>query len=174
MEGLGGTWKDFGDLGDLGGGTWRDLGTWGSGRNVAWQILVRPTQFCPGRAGCGHSQNLPDPMPQAWISALVRPTQFCAGRKSVENARVEQILAGEGTFSTPAILPGSSRIWPRPDLARPWVPAKSGPGPILRVHSKMVFGHNLHYMAPFGIPRPGFCMVFQRASFVCSCPGTDF
>ena len=28
----------------------------------------------------------------------------------------------------------------------------------------MVFGHNLHYMAPFGIPRPGFCMIFQRAS----------
>ena len=37
----------------------------------------------------------------------------------------------------------------------------------------MVFGHNLHYMAPFGIPRPGFCMVFQRASFVFSCPGLD-
>ena len=38
----------------------------------------------------------------------------------------------------------------------------------------MVFGRNLHYMAPFGIPRTGFCMVFQRASFVFSCPGADF
>ena len=146
--------------------TWGDLeglgGALGSGRNFAWQILVRPTQFCPGRAGCGrspnladpmpeawilalvrptqfcpgragcgHSQNLPDPMPQAWISARVRPFEFCAGRKSVENARVEQIVAGEGTFSTPTILPGSSRIWPRPDLARPWGLAKSGPGPML-------------------------------------------
>ena len=38
----------------------------------------------------------------------------------------------------------------------------------------MVFGHNLHYMALFEIPRTGFCMVFQRASFVFSCPGADF
>ena len=30
----------------------------------------------------------------------------------------------------------------------------------------MIVGHNLHYMAPFGIPRPGFCMFFQPASFV--------
>ena len=39
--------------------------------------------------------------------------------------------------------------------------------------SKIVFGHNLHHMAPFAIPRAGFCMVFQRASFVFSCPGPD-
>ena len=45
---------------------------------------------------------------------------------------------------------------------------------ILRVPSKMVFGHNLHYMAPFAIPRAGFCIVFQRASFVFSFPGADF
>ena len=32
----------------------------------------------------------------------------------------------------------------------------------------------LEYMAPFAIPRPGFCMVFQRASVVFSCPGSDF
>ena len=38
----------------------------------------------------------------------------------------------------------------------------------------MFFGHNLHYMAPFGNPRTAFCMVFQRASFVFSCPGADF
>ena len=38
----------------------------------------------------------------------------------------------------------------------------------------MVFGHNLHHMAPFGIPRVAFCMVFRRASFVFSCQGTDF
>ena len=29
-------------------------------------------------------------------------------------------------------------------------------------------------MARFAIPRPGFCMVFQRASFDFSCPGADF
>ena len=29
-----------------------------------------------------------------------------------------------------------------------------------------VFAHTLHYMAPFAIPNTGFCMVFQRASFV--------
>ena len=40
--------------------------------------------------------------------------------------------------------------------------------------SKMVFGQNLHHMAPFEIPRAGLCMVFQRASFVFSCPGVDF
>ena len=40
--------------------------------------------------------------------------------------------------------------------------------------SKMVLGHNLHHMAPFGIPRAAFCMVFRRASFVFSCQGTDF
>ena len=40
--------------------------------------------------------------------------------------------------------------------------------------SKMVLGHNLHHMAPFAIPRAGCCMVFQRASFVFSCPGADF
>ena len=37
----------------------------------------------------------------------------------------------------------------------------------------MVFGHNLRYMAPFDFSRAGFCMVFRRASFVFSCPGTD-
>ena len=29
----------------------------------------------------------------------------------------------------------------------------------------MVFGYNLHYMAPFAIPRAGFCIVFRCASF---------
>ena len=38
----------------------------------------------------------------------------------------------------------------------------------------MVFGHNLRYMAPFDFSRAGFCMVFRRASFVCSCPGAAF
>ena len=37
----------------------------------------------------------------------------------------------------------------------------------------MFFGRNLHCMAPFAILRAGFCMVFQRASFVFSCPGVD-
>ena len=47
-------------------------------------------------------------------------------------------------------------------------------------HLKMVFGHNLHYMAPCSIPRAGFCMVFQRASCVYMpesgflSPGSDF
>ena len=148
-------------------------GTWGLGRNVVWQILVRPTQLFPGRAGCGRSPNLADPMPEAWILALVRPTQKNVGRESSGNAGAEQILAAEGTFSTPTILPGSSRIWPRPDLARPWVPAKSGPGPILRVHSKMFFGHNLNYMAPFAIPRAGFRMCFSARIFCLFMPKDD-
>ena len=38
----------------------------------------------------------------------------------------------------------------------------------------MVFGHNFHYMAPFGIPRPGFCMVFQPASFAFHARGETF
>ena len=38
----------------------------------------------------------------------------------------------------------------------------------------MVFGHNLHHMAPFEFLEAGFCMVFRRASFVFSCPGVDF
>ena len=38
----------------------------------------------------------------------------------------------------------------------------------------MVFDHNLHYMAPFAIPRAGFCTEFQRASFVFSYQGVDF
>ena len=42
-----------------------------------------------------------------------------------------------------------------------------------QVPFKMVFGHNLHYMAPFGIPRTGFCMVFQHASLVVSCLEVD-
>ena len=45
---------------------------------------------------------------------------------------------------------------------------------ISRVPSQMVLGHNLHYMAPFGIPRAWFCIVFQRASLVFSCLGADF
>ena len=45
---------------------------------------------------------------------------------------------------------------------------------ILKVPSRMGFGHNLHYMAPFAIPRAGFCIVFQRTSFVYSCPEADF
>ena len=45
---------------------------------------------------------------------------------------------------------------------------------ILRDTPKMVFGHNLRYMAPFDFSRAGLCMVFRRASFVFSCPGTDF
>ena len=38
----------------------------------------------------------------------------------------------------------------------------------------MAFGHNLHHMVPFGIPRVAFCMVVRRVSFVFSCPGPDF
>ena len=103
-------------------------------------------------------------MPEAWILALVRPTQFCAGRESSGNAGFEQIWAGEGTFSTLAMLPGSSRIWPWPTLGsgQVWTRTDSESW----VHCKMVLGHNLHYIAPFAIPRTGFCMVFQRASFV--------
>ena len=41
-----------------------------------------------------------------------------------------------------------------------------------RVRPKMVFGHNLRYMAPFDFLRKGFCMAFRHASFVFSCPGS--
>ena len=37
---------------------------------------------------------------------------------------------------------------------------------------RMVFGHNLHHMAPFGILEAGFCMVFRCASFWLLVPGT--
>ena len=41
--------------------------------------------------------------------------------------------------------------------------------------AQMCFGCNLHHiMAPFDFLRAGFCMEFRRASFVFSCPGTDF
>ena len=30
---------------------------------------------------------------------------------------------------------------------------------------KMVFGHNLHLMAPFELIPAGFCIIFRRASF---------
>ena len=38
----------------------------------------------------------------------------------------------------------------------------------------MVFGHNLHYMAPFATPRAGFCMAVQRTSFVFVMPWGGF
>ena len=41
-------------------------------------------------------------------------------------------------------------------------------------HPQMVFDHNLHYMAPFAIPRAGFCTEFRRASVVFSYLGVDF
>ena len=45
---------------------------------------------------------------------------------------------------------------------------------ILKGTPKMVFGHNLRYMAPFDFSSAGFCMFFRRASFVVLCTGTDF
>ena len=39
---------------------------------------------------------------------------------------------------------------------------------------KVVSGHNLHHMAPFSNPRPGFCMVFRCACFWFWVPGTHF
>ena len=61
-------------------------------------------------------------------------------------------------------------------LGHPWDPRApaSSQMPLIRGTSKMVFGHNLRYMAPFDFSRAGFCMVFRRASFVFSCPGADF
>ena len=57
--------------------------------------------------------------------------------------------------------------------------ALAAPGPlaytrILKGTPKMVFGHNLRYMAPFDFPRAGFCMVLRRASIAFSCLGMDF
>ena len=40
--------------------------------------------------------------------------------------------------------------------------------------AKMVLGHNLHHMAPFGILEAGFCMVFRPASFWFLVPGSHF
>ena len=54
------------------------------------------------------------------------------------------------------------------NLVPSWKCPCSGFGP------KMVFGHNLRYMAPFRIPRAAFCMFFRRGSFVFSYPGADF
>ena len=39
---------------------------------------------------------------------------------------------------------------------------------------RMVFGYNLHHMAPFGILEAGFCMAFRCASFWFLVPGTHF
>ena len=39
---------------------------------------------------------------------------------------------------------------------------------------KMVLGHNLHHMSPFGILQAGFCMVFRPASFCFFWPGVSF
>ena len=52
----------------------------------------------------------------------------------------------------------------------PWSP-RHAPGFSCQV-PKIVFGHNLHHMAPFPDPRPGFCMVFRRATFIFLAPGT--
>ena len=41
-------------------------------------------------------------------------------------------------------------------------------------YPQVVLDHNLCYMAPFAIPRAGFCIEFRRASFIFSCPGVDF
>ena len=38
----------------------------------------------------------------------------------------------------------------------------------------MVFGHNLHLMAPFEILEAGFCTELRRASFWVLCPRVDF
>ena len=61
-------------------------------------------------------------------------------------------------------------------LGHPWDPTApaSSQMPLMRGTPKMVFGHNLRYMAPFDFSRAGFCMVFRRASFVFSCSETDF
>ena len=40
--------------------------------------------------------------------------------------------------------------------------------------TKMVFGHNLHLMAPFEFLEAGFCMEFRRASFWFLCTRADF
>ena len=40
--------------------------------------------------------------------------------------------------------------------------------------ARMVFGHNLQHMAPFGVPTTVFCMVFRHATLVFSTPGTIF
>ena len=57
----------------------------------------------------------------------------------------------------------------RSPLGPSWAP---GPSSIVQaMWPKMVFGHNLQHMAPFGIPTSGFCMVFQYGSLIFSTPG---
>ena len=57
----------------------------------------------------------------------------------------------------------------RSPLGPSWAP---GPSSIVQaMWPKMVFGHNLQHIAPFGIPTSGFCMVFQYGSLIFSTPG---
>jgi len=79
------------------------------------QIWARPPRFCQGRQALDRAEIFPTP----WIWAFGRPPRFCVGRESTGKARVGQIFARAGIFPTPTILPGSGKIWPRPDLARP-------------------------------------------------------
>ena len=41
-------------------------------------------------------------------------------------------------------------------------------------HPKMVWGHNLQHMAPFGATTIRFCMVFQYATLICLTPDPIF
>ena len=69
---------------------------------------------------------------------------------------------GEDTAVDPAPGQGTLAIFHYPGFV--------GGGP---PWPKMVFGHNLHRMAPFGILEAGFCMVFRPASFWFWVPRTN-
>ena len=160
------TWKDLGDLGNSG-----DLGV---GQKCC-QADVRGTHAILPRSSRLRTQPKSSRPHAAGLDfsprsthAILRRSRIvweCRGRADFGRGRdffvprnvawVEQNLA-LARFG-PMLGPG--QVWPRTDL---------------RVHSKMFFGHNLYYTTPFAIPRAGFCMFVQRASFVCSCPGADF
>ena len=50
-------------------------------------------------------------------------------------------------------------------------PLRKDPPPFGYGSYRMVFGHTLQHMAPFGIPTTGFCMVFQHATLIFSTTG---
>ena len=51
----------------------------------------------------------------------------------------------------------------------PWSPGPMFPSPqIWAPYAKMVLGHDLQHMAPFGATTTGFCMVFQPATLIFS------
>ena len=124
---------------------------------------------CQGRADFGRGGDFFDPRNFAWVEQNLAPARFGP-----------TLGTGQGLESR--VFPLESRVFIRETyttslripLLENRISLLEAYTKVFRVPSKMFFGHNLCYMAPFAIPRPGFCMVFHRASFVFSCLGADF